>query len=211
MKNRRPKNSVGTVLERVGILYSACRQDKEELLLVGLPWEKAELLPELLDKCAFAQSELTITREEWGRKKEELDTYIKECRDFRTRFADEIREVFKIEKIDYNVPGFKKTSRVISSLAQDLNDLAVLYRKSRPFLKQISYAEHLENEAVNRAMSLDEKMPQYRVYKKSAIADAVKKRNDLYLEVYDLYKEICCYGRRAFPDDPRRKNYCTIK
>ncbi len=211
MNEQRPKNSIGTLLEYAGFLYSACRRDKEELLQVGLQWENAELLPELLDKCAYAQSDLTITREEWARKKEELDTFIKECRKFRTRFAGELRELFKIEKIDYNVPGFKKTGRVLSSLAQDLNDLAVLYRHSRPYLKKIPYTEAMENEAVNRAMMLDEKISQYRVYKKSALKDAVKKRNDWYYKLYDLYKEICCFGRRAFPDDPRRQNYCTIK
>jgi len=211
IKKKCPKIAIGTVLERAGILYSACRQDKEELLRAGIAWEMVEKLPELIDKCACAQANVTIIREEYARTRRELDTFIDECREFRARFADEIRGRFRLEKIDCQVPGFKSHRYSVFTIAQDLNDLAVLYRQGKAFARVIPYDEKLENEAIDRALQLDHQIAHYRVHKKSAIDTALQERNGFFAELYSLMRDISIYGKRAFFDNPRKQNYSTIR
>ncbi|MGE5670606.1 MAG: hypothetical protein ACM31E_04125 [Fibrobacterota bacterium] len=136
--------------------------------------------------------------------------FVRECREFRTRFADEIRRRFSIENIDYRVGGFKAHKNAVFTIAQDLNDLAVLYRKSKAVSKVLPYVDELEQEAINRAMQLDHQIAHYRVNKESDIDCALQKRNMYYRELYACIKEICIYGRQEFQDDPRRQNYSTI-
>lgn len=207
-----PKIAIGTVLERAGILYSVCRQDKEELLLSGIQWEMVEKLPVLLDKCASAQSALTVKREEFERINSELKAYILECRNYRSRFAEEIRLMLKLEKINYTLSGFRTNRYNTSGLIQDLNDLAVLYRKCAPLMNVSSYKRELDDEAVLRSMTLADRYSGYRVGYKSADRELQEVRDMFLSELYEIIQMVCRFGKVAFHDDPHRiKNYHSIK
>lgn len=203
-KRKYPKISITSLIQRANDIATACRYDKEVLLTVMLPWEKVERLAELVKELIDAQVNYKLQLEDNRTATQNLKKLINECKKSRSLVRNRINNALKRAKVSFVIPAMSQ-KKARTAIAQDLNDLAVLCHQNRSTLSSVNFDFTLEEKAAQASKKLSDTAVEILLDREEIEFKEFEQRKAITHEIITLAREICCYGRDAFPDSPERR------
>ncbi len=208
-KEKFPKLSISSLVQRGNDLTVACRQDRLELEAAGLRWEDVERLGALLQECSVTDALFKLEQEDSVTRSAALKKYVARCRRLRNKVVRELREAANSISLPLRIPNYSRSfSR--SELVQDLNDLSVLCRTSQKELEEAGFDMSLAESAYEESQKLSLAIARTILDRETADT-LLRKRNALCQHIFAFVSDICSIARLVFSKHPRIQNYYSSR
>lgn len=203
-KRTYPKICIASFVQYAYNIWYLCRIDREELVKAGLQWESAEKLYLLLQKFSNAEARYQIAKQDISLSWKTHQKYIKECCKLRSLLSENIRLSLRTLRIKCKFPALNKNWKP-EDLVQNLNDLVCLCNLNKNVLEKVNFDFNLSNKAAEKVLELANAIASLRIAKENISLNELAARNQTYIELHQLTKEICLFGRKAFINSPEKK------
>ena len=198
-----PSVPVNVIVQEADDLYLWCQDDHEQLILAGLDWNQASLIPVCAKMCREFQSQWLKNYKSIDKIKLEWDAKSPEALNLRSELLHDFGFAFrKNEQLLGQIKEIaQKQSR--ASLVQGLNDLAELGREYIALLASINF-DPLKLETASRlAPEMADLIA--RIERNKNLSDESKTiRDQSYAFLKHLIDEVRVCGKYKFRDNPER-------
>jgi predicted DNA-binding protein YlxM (UPF0122 family) len=205
-----PKVNIASLLQRANDLITVCSRDKEYLQRYGLTDSMITELDRLFVQSEQAFVDHAMCRDTLDEKQCSLAHYYKEAYILRSNLAEHIKRLCRLLHIEFKLPSYSSRKQQ-ADLVQDLHDLATVCRTYKEQFISQQFDPTLIDHAFTLSEMLSHVIVDVTVYRESVLADALQKRNEIFIQTRQLMLTICVIGRNAYNDNPdARKNFSCV-
>lgn len=205
-----PKVNIASLLQRANDLITVCTHDKEYLKQYGLTDTMVDELDRLFVLSEQAFVDHAMCRDTLKEKQRGLAKCYKEVYILRSSLAEHIKRLCLLLNIEFKLPSYSSRKQQ-ADLVQDLHDLATVCMKYKGQFVQQQFDPSLIDQAFTLSEMLSQAIVDVTVYRESDLADALQKRNELFIQTRQLMLTICVIGRNAYNNNPAaRKNFSRV-
>ena len=198
-----PTVPVNVIVQEADDLYLWCQDDQEQLILAGLDWNQASLIPVCAKMCREFQSQWLKNYKSTDKIKLEWDTKSPETLNLRSELLHDFGFAFrKDEQLLAQIKEIaQKQSR--ASLVQSLNNLAELGREHMTLLESINFDPLKLETATRLAPEMADLIA--RIERNKKLSDESKTmRDQTYAFLKQLIDEVRMCGKYKFREKPER-------
>jgi predicted DNA-binding protein YlxM (UPF0122 family) len=205
-----PKINIASLLQRANDLITVCSRDKEYLKQYGLTDAMIDELDRLFVESEQAFVDHVMCRDTLDEKQRTLALRYKEAYTLRSSLAEHIKRLCVLLNIEFKLPSYSCRKQQ-ADLVQDLHDLATVCRTYKEQFTGHQFDPTLIDQALTLSETLSQAIVDVTVFRESVLAEALQKRNELFIQTRQLMLTICVIGRNAYNNNSEaRKNFSRV-